>query len=125
MNTGSLMKSTQSDAIGWRFMKRTSLAIMCKKWVICFLVCIEYYELHCTPPCPDVAGGGGVSYGPWKPFLAPMISNTRVTSPDHFQDTRHIVLGLQGSGFSYEPGDLLAIFPRTPEEAVQVSDRKD
>lgn len=58
------------------------------------------------------------SYGPWRPFMAPILSNERITSPTHFQDVRHIVFDLKASGFTYEPGDLLAIFPETPATAV-------
>jgi hypothetical protein len=59
-------------------------------------------------------------YGPWQPFMAPLLVNQRVTSADHFQDTRHIEFDLQGSGFDYQPGDLLAVFPRTPAADVEV-----
>jgi hypothetical protein len=59
-------------------------------------------------------------YGPWQPFMAPLLVNERVTSADHFQDTRHIEFDLQGSGFDYQPGDLLAVFPRTPAADVEV-----
>ena len=34
-------------------------------------------------------------YGPWRPFLADVLANERITSADHFQDTR---LVLQGPG---------------------------
>jgi hypothetical protein len=59
-------------------------------------------------------------YGPWQPFMAPLLINQRVTSAEHFQDTRHIEFNLQGSGFDYQPGDLLAVFPRTPAADVEV-----
>jgi sulfite reductase alpha subunit-like flavoprotein len=62
----------------------------------------------------------GTVHGPWKPFMAPLLVNKRVTNPDHFQETRHLEFDLAGSGLSYQPGDLLAIFPRTPERDVQV-----
>ena len=51
-------------------------------------------------------------YGLWRPFMAPLTYNSRVTSPDHFQDTRHMEFDLTGSGMRYAPGDLLAIFPQ-------------
>ncbi|KIY95289.1 hypothetical protein MNEG_12672 [Monoraphidium neglectum] len=70
-------------------------------------------------PGPANGHAGTLSCGPWRPFFAPLLVNRRLTSPDHFQDTRHLEFGLSGSGFEYEPGDLLAIFPRTPEADVQ------
>jgi sulfite reductase alpha subunit-like flavoprotein len=59
-------------------------------------------------------------YGSWQPFMAPLLVNQRVTSADHFQDTRHIEFDLRGSGLDYQPGDLLAVFPRTPAADVEV-----
>lgn len=56
--------------------------------------------------------------GPGQPYMASVIANTRITSPAHFQDTRHIELDLAGSGISYEPGDLLNILPRQNPAAV-------
>lgn len=62
----------------------------------------------------------GQRYGPWKPFMAPVLVNKRVTSEDHFQETRYLEFDLAGSGLQYQPGDLLAIFPRTPAADVEV-----
>lgn len=50
--------------------------------------------------------------------MARVLTNQRITSSDHFQDTRHIEIDLEGSGLSYEPGDLLAIVPRQDPGAV-------
>jgi sulfite reductase alpha subunit-like flavoprotein len=45
-----------------------------------------------------------------------------VTSPGSPQDTRHLVLDTSATPAlgAYQPGDLLCIFPRTPQAAVQV-----
>lgn len=59
-------------------------------------------------------------HGPWRPFMAPLLQNDRVTLPSHFQDTRHIEFSLEGSDLCYEPGDVLCVFPRTPEADVEV-----
>jgi hypothetical protein len=67
-----------------------------------------------------LALANGHVHGPWKPFMAPLLVNRRVTSGDHFQETRHLEFDLSGSGLTYQPGDLLAIFPRTPERDVEV-----
>jgi len=74
------------------------------------------------PPSASAAAAQPPHYGPWRPFMAPLLVNRRLTSQDHFQDTRHLEFDLEGSGMAYEPGDLLAIFPRTPEEDFQVRD---
>ena len=57
-------------------------------------------------------------YGLWHPFMAPLTCNIRVTSPEHFQDTRQIEFDLSGSGIQYAPGDLLTIFPRQSSAAL-------
>ncbi|KAG2430599.1 hypothetical protein HXX76_010117 [Chlamydomonas incerta] len=72
------------------------------------------------PSNGTAAGSGNVaaaSYGPWRPYLARLVRNQRITAPDHFQDTRHVELDLEGSGLSYEPGDIISILPM-PSEAV-------
>ena len=50
--------------------------------------------------------------------MAPLLRNERVTAEGHFQDTRHIELSLGGSGLTYEPGALLAVFPQQDPKAV-------
>ncbi|KAF5839539.1 hypothetical protein DUNSADRAFT_512 [Dunaliella salina] len=82
------------------------------------------------PPCQDsthaaqsgVDGGANQGhttvYGPWCPYFARMLRNQRITASSHFQDTRHIELDLGDSGLTYEPGDVLAVLPRTPPPAV-------
>ena len=51
--------------------------------------------------------------------MARMKSNACITAPDHFQDTRHVVLDLGKGGPSYRPGDILSVMPRQNEEAVR------
>lgn len=43
--------------------------------------------------------------------MASLTCNIRITSADHFQDTRHLEFDLTGSGIHHAPGDLLTIFP--------------
>ncbi len=50
--------------------------------------------------------------------MASLTCNTRITSADHFQDTRHLEFDLTGSGIHYAPGDLLTIFPCQSPAAV-------
>lgn len=51
--------------------------------------------------------------------MAPLRVNRRLTADGHFQETRHLEFDVRGSGLSYEPGDALAVFPRTPEADVR------
>jgi sulfite reductase alpha subunit-like flavoprotein len=76
---------------------------------------------HDTAATPGSSTVNGQQYGPWRPFMAPVLVNHRVTSVDHFQETRYIEFDLAGSNLQYQPGDLLAIFPRTPAADVEVS----
>ena len=69
---------------------------------------------HCSLNDPAAAA----KYGLWRPYMAPLTCNTRLTSPQHFQDTRHMEFDLAGSGIQYAPGDLLTIFPRQSSEAL-------
>lgn len=62
--------------------------------------------------------GVAACYGLWRPFMAPLTCNSRVTSPDHFQDTRHLEFNLAGSSMQYAPGDLLTIFPQQSPAAL-------
>lgn len=52
------------------------------------------------------------------PALATVSSITRITSPAHFQDVRHIALALP-PGFHYLPGDTLALYPANAPDDVQ------
>ncbi|KAM9063975.1 NADPH-dependent diflavin oxidoreductase 1 isoform X2 [Sarcophilus harrisii] len=47
-----------------------------------------------------------------KPFLAPMVSNQRVTAKSHFQDVRLIEFDITGSGISFTAGDIVMIQPQ-------------
>ncbi|GFS22197.1 NADPH-dependent diflavin oxidoreductase 1 [Elysia marginata] len=53
------------------------------------------------------------------PFHARLISNQRVTHPDHFQDVRLIKLDIAGSGISYSPGDVVMIQPQNSADSVE------
>ena len=49
-------------------------------------------------------------YNQLHPFHARLKTNTRVTSPDHFQDVRHMVLDTAGSGIMYVNVEKISIF---------------
>uniref|UniRef100_A0A2K5DGF2 NADPH-dependent diflavin oxidoreductase 1 n=1 Tax=Aotus nancymaae TaxID=37293 RepID=A0A2K5DGF2_AOTNA len=54
-----------------------------------------------------------------QPFLAPMISNQRVTGPSHFQDVRLIEFDISGSAISFTAGDVVLIRPSNSAAHVQ------
>ncbi|XP_040081509.1 NADPH-dependent diflavin oxidoreductase 1 isoform X2 [Oryx dammah] len=62
-----------------------------------------------------------------QPFLAPMVSNQRVTGPSHFQDVRLIEFDISGSGMrpwlslphSFSAGDVVLIQPENTASHIQ------
>ncbi|XP_055255335.1 NADPH-dependent diflavin oxidoreductase 1 isoform X1 [Moschus berezovskii] len=54
-----------------------------------------------------------------QPFLAPMVSNQRVTGPSHFQDVRLIEFDVSDSGISFAAGDVVLIQPENMASHVQ------
>lgn len=52
-------------------------------------------------------------------FESPVLANQRITGRGSSKDVRHLELDLDGSGFSYLPGDSLGIMPENPPELVE------
>ncbi len=55
-------------------------------------------------------------YGPERPFFAKVTRNERMTSEDHFQDTRLVefdVSGASGAGMVHKPGTLVLFSGRS------------
>jgi sulfite reductase (NADPH) flavoprotein alpha-component len=53
-----------------------------------------------------------------QPFAAELLANQHITGRGSSKDIRHIEIALQGSGFSYEPGDALGVWPTNPPALV-------
>jgi sulfite reductase (NADPH) flavoprotein alpha-component len=53
-----------------------------------------------------------------RPYPAVLLANDRLNSAKSNKDTRHVVLSLNGSGLSYEPGDALGVVPANAPEVV-------
>lgn len=50
--------------------------------------------------------------------MARLKTNVRITSSDHFQDTRHIEFILGQDGPNHDPGDILTILPHQEDAAI-------
>ncbi|KAL5011405.1 hypothetical protein ScPMuIL_009956 [Solemya velum] len=70
--------------------------------------CLSYNE----PAKPVVELTNSKESSQSNPFHAKLLSNDRVTAPDHFQDVRLLKLDISMSGISYAPGDVVMIQPR-------------
>lgn len=73
-------------------------------------------ELASGAPAPAAIARTSASvvaaYTRKNPFLAPVLTNQRLTARGSSKDVRHIELSLEGSGIHYEPGDALGVVPR-------------
>lgn len=74
-----------------------------------------------TPRATSAARAAPVAnaYTRKNPFLAPVLTNQRLTARGSTKDVRHIELSLEGSNIRYEPGDALGIVPRNRAEDVE------
>ncbi|KAB8137542.1 assimilatory sulfite reductase (NADPH) flavoprotein subunit [Gracilibacillus oryzae] len=65
-------------------------------------------------------------YSKSNPFSAEVLDNISLSGKGSNKETRHIELSLDGSNFSYEPGDCLAIYPKNdPGLVKQVIEKLD
>jgi sulfite reductase (NADPH) flavoprotein alpha-component len=53
------------------------------------------------------------------PFPAPVLENLPITGRGSSKETRHIEIGLEGSGLVYEPGDALGVVPQNDPRLVE------
>ena len=59
------------------------------------------------------------SYSRKEPFPAPVLENLPITGRGSSKSVRHVVLSLEGSGLSYQPGDALGVWPTNPPQLVR------
>ena len=73
---------------------------------------------------PAAAAGGVVAapaaqtYDKKNPFPAEVLDNQLLSGDCSAKETIHVELSLEGSGFQYEPGDVLAVIPRNAKDVV-------
>lgn len=64
-------------------------------------------DTNATPPVAAPVPG----YSRANPFPAALVCNHRLNGEGSDKDTRHLEFALNGSGFGYEAGDALGVFP--------------
>ncbi|XP_075415864.1 NADPH-dependent diflavin oxidoreductase 1 isoform X1 [Tenrec ecaudatus] len=83
------------------------------------------FTLHFLPGTPKTEEQQAPPAGPQeppsqlRPFLAPMVSNQRVTGASHFQDVRLLEFDIASSGVSFAAGDVVLIQPENSASHVQ------
>lgn len=73
-----------------------------------------------TPSVPAVRPVSERGYARDVPVPACLVANTPLTAPGAEKDTRHVVIGLAGTGLAYEPGDSLGIWPHNNPDEVEL-----
>ncbi len=58
-------------------------------------------------------------YSKKNPFMATVLEKARITGRDSDKEVYHLELSLEGSGFTYEPGDAAGIFTQNPAVLVE------
>jgi len=57
-------------------------------------------------------------YSRTRPFPGKLLVNRRISSEDSGKETRHFEISIAGSGFHYEPGDSMAVYPSNDPQLV-------
>lgn len=65
-----------------------------------------------------VAAAPDQAYGRKNPFPAEVLENQLLSGDRSGKETIHVGLSLEGSGFEYQPGDVLAVLPRNAKDVV-------
>ena len=58
------------------------------------------------------------SYNKKNPFPSEILENQLLSCHDSKKETIHVELSLEGSGLTYQPGDVLAVLPRNAKDVV-------
>lgn len=58
------------------------------------------------------------TYSRSKPFEAEVLENINLNGRGSNKETRHLELSIDGSGFTFSPGDSIGIFPENDEQLV-------
>src|SRR6267378_2666819 len=58
-------------------------------------------------------------YSRTRPFPGKVLVNRRISGEDSRKETRHFEISIAGSGFRYEPGDSMAVYPSNDPQLVE------
>ena len=75
-------------------------------------------EANVPKPALDSPAPGGPKYSRTNPYPAPLVTNKPLNAPGSGKDTRHFEIELNGSGLTYESGDVLGVSPMNCPELV-------
>lgn len=67
-------------------------------------------------PSPSVTSAS--AYSRKHPFPAVLLENIVLNGRGSIKETRHLELSLEGSGLTYEPGDVLGVYPANAPDVV-------
>jgi sulfite reductase (NADPH) flavoprotein alpha-component len=70
-------------------------------------------------PVKPAPAASAAAYDRKHPFPARMLENRALNAPGSAKDTRHVVLDLNDSGLTYEPGDALGVYAENSAEVVE------
>ncbi|GIN70190.1 sulfite reductase [NADPH] flavoprotein alpha-component [Bacillus sp. J14TS2] len=75
-----------------------------------------------TQPLSPISAlpGTSTTYSRRNPFKAEVLENINLNGRGSNKETRHLELSIEGSGFSFKPGDSLGIFPENTPGIVDL-----
>ncbi|MFK7909616.1 MAG: assimilatory sulfite reductase (NADPH) flavoprotein subunit [Akkermansiaceae bacterium] len=71
-----------------------------------------------TSATAAVSAAPAQTYDRKNPFSAEVLQNQLLSGDRSNKETIHVELSLEGSGFNYQPGDVLAVLPRNAKDVV-------
>ncbi|MEQ8485603.1 MAG: assimilatory sulfite reductase (NADPH) flavoprotein subunit [Pseudomonadales bacterium] len=75
-------------------------------------------DAHGAAVQPHLVTVAPASYSRRNPFPAAVLANQPITGLGSSKTVRHVVLSLEDSGLTYEPGDSLGVWPTNPPALV-------
>jgi len=76
-------------------------------------------KIEVPTPAAETPSSGTANYSRSNPFPAALVTNKLLNAPGSGKDTRHFEMELNGSGLSYEAGDVLGVIPTNCPELVE------